>query len=252
MSRIDSIEEERWRSAVFGGTGATGRHVVTQALHAGHGVRILARSPASAEKLGSHDRLRVVSSVGSRSQPTSTRSSPAPTSSSARWAPGRPGRPRCAPTASGRSCPRCAATGCADWSPSALTGAGDSRDGSAYTRLVWAMRGHRMRDKETMEELIVAASGEGSIDATIVRPPALSDRPRTGRYQTGTDLSIGVTAPDRSRAPTWPTSCSARPSPAPTPARPRESKPLRHPGACAAPRPEGPWLPKLNRWRAPP
>ena len=72
-------------------------------------------------------------------------------------------------------------------------GAGDSRDGSAYTRLVWAMRGHRMRDKETMEELIVAASGEGSIDATIVRPPALSDRPRTGRYQTGTDLPIGVT-----------------------------------------------------------
>ena len=32
------------RIAVFGGTGRTGRHVVTQALAAGHEVRVLVRS----------------------------------------------------------------------------------------------------------------------------------------------------------------------------------------------------------------
>ena len=55
------------RIAVFGGTGRTGRHVVTQALAAGHEVRLLVRSEDSARKLGRHDRLTVV--VGTLEQP---------------------------------------------------------------------------------------------------------------------------------------------------------------------------------------
>ena len=46
------------RIAVFGGTGKTGRHIVRQALDAGHEVNVLARDPA---RVGvTHDRLRVV------------------------------------------------------------------------------------------------------------------------------------------------------------------------------------------------
>ena len=68
-------------------------------------------------------------------------------------------------------------------------GVADSHDRSPYVVAVWALRGHRMRDKETMEELIRAAD----IDATIVRLPALTEGPRTGRYRTGTDVPIPIT-----------------------------------------------------------
>ncbi len=43
--------------AVFGGTGRTGRHVVEQALAAGHSITALARTPA---KLPKHERLVVI------------------------------------------------------------------------------------------------------------------------------------------------------------------------------------------------
>ena len=44
--------------ALFGATGTTGRHVLAQALDAGHSVRALARRPESIET--SHDRLTVI------------------------------------------------------------------------------------------------------------------------------------------------------------------------------------------------
>lgn len=44
--------------ALFGGTGKTGRHVLAQALDAGHAVRALARRPESVEV--EHERLRVI------------------------------------------------------------------------------------------------------------------------------------------------------------------------------------------------
>ncbi|MER3390701.1 MAG: NAD(P)H-binding protein [Microcella sp.] len=44
--------------ALFGGTGKTGRHVLAQALDAGHTVRALARRPESLEL--THDRLTVI------------------------------------------------------------------------------------------------------------------------------------------------------------------------------------------------
>ena len=58
--------------AVFGGTGRTGRHVVTQALAAEHEVRVLVRSEDSARRLGRHDRLTAV--VGTFEMTTSPRS----------------------------------------------------------------------------------------------------------------------------------------------------------------------------------
>lgn len=44
--------------ALFGGTGKTGRHVLAQALEAGHTVRALARQPESIEV--AHERLTVI------------------------------------------------------------------------------------------------------------------------------------------------------------------------------------------------
>ncbi|MFI6763793.1 NAD(P)-dependent oxidoreductase [Micromonospora sp. NPDC050417] len=69
-------------------------------------------------------------------------------------------------------------------------GAAESNDGSFYTRSLWAMLGHKMRDKDEMEKLIRASD----VDWTIVRPPALTRKPRTGHYHVGTDLKIRLTS----------------------------------------------------------
>jgi thioester reductase-like protein len=51
-----------------------------------------------------------------------------------------------------------------------------------------------MRDKESMEALLRAAERDGTVDVTVVRPPALTDGPRTGRYTTGADVRIRLTS----------------------------------------------------------
>jgi putative NADH-flavin reductase len=68
--------------------------------------------------------------------------------------------------------------------------AAESRDGSLYSRSLWAMLGHKMRDKDEMERLIRASR----LDWTIVRPPALRNKPHTGVYHVGTDLKIRMTS----------------------------------------------------------
>jgi putative NADH-flavin reductase len=69
-------------------------------------------------------------------------------------------------------------------------GAAESRDRSLYVLAVWGTQGHKMRDKDRMEELIRASD----VDWTIVRPPALTEGPRTGAYRTGTDLPVRITS----------------------------------------------------------
>jgi len=69
-------------------------------------------------------------------------------------------------------------------------GAADTHDGSLYSLVVWATLADKMRDKEAMERLIQASA----VDWTIVRPPALRNKPHTGRYRTGTDLKIRLTS----------------------------------------------------------
>ena len=62
----------------------------------------------------------------------------------------------------------------------------ESHDRSLYSRAVWAGVAEKMKDKETMEPLIV----DSDLDWTIVRPPALKDAPETGRYRVGERLPI--------------------------------------------------------------
>lgn len=69
-------------------------------------------------------------------------------------------------------------------------GAAETHDGSLYSRMLWAMMAHKMRDKEEMEALIRASD----VDWTIVRPPALTNRPRTGNYRVGADLRMRLTS----------------------------------------------------------
>ncbi len=176
------------RIAIFGGTGGTGREVVRQALEAGHEVSVLVRSQASADTLGSHERLITV--LGRLEEPGDVDA----VVHGAAAVVSALGATTNGPT-----------TVCADGVRAILQamrrhgvrrllvvsahGVAESHDHSAYVRVVWALRGHRMRDKEVMEDLIAGAD----IAATVVRVPALSDGPRTGRCLTGTDLRVRVT-----------------------------------------------------------
>jgi putative NADH-flavin reductase len=69
-------------------------------------------------------------------------------------------------------------------------GAAETHDGSLYVRALWLTLADKMRDKEAMEALVRASGAEW----TVVRPPALKDRPRTGRYRVATDLPIRLTS----------------------------------------------------------
>jgi putative NADH-flavin reductase len=69
-------------------------------------------------------------------------------------------------------------------------GAADTHNRSLYSLVLWATLADKMRDKEAMERLIQASA----LDWTIVRPPALRNKPHTGRYRTGTDLKIRLTS----------------------------------------------------------
>lgn len=174
------------RIAVFGATGATGREVVAQALQAGHEVSALARRSGG---LAVHDRLRVV--VGELDQPDVVAEVVAGVDAVI--------------SALGTN-EKGPVTVCSDGVRSMLGamsvhrvrrlvvisahGAAESRDHSLYVLAVWASVAHKMRDKEGMEELIHAAD----VDATIVRPPALSTGPYTGTYRTGPDLDIWLTS----------------------------------------------------------
>jgi putative NADH-flavin reductase len=69
-------------------------------------------------------------------------------------------------------------------------GVAETHEGGLYDRVVWLVQGRKMLDKERMEELV----RRSAVDWTVVRPPALTNGPRTGRYRVGEDLRIGLTS----------------------------------------------------------
>ncbi len=170
---------------IFGATGATGRHLVDQALAAGHRVTILARNPTTLAVR--HERLRIV--PGDARDPDHVAAVIA-------------GQDAVLSALGGSG--RGPVTVCGDVMALILVameqhgvrrlvalsayGAADSHDNGVYNRLLWLMQREKMLDKERMEEMI----GRSAVDWTIVRPPALANSPRTGRYYVGTDLHMTV------------------------------------------------------------
>lgn len=69
-------------------------------------------------------------------------------------------------------------------------GAGETRDGSPYSRVTWLLRRPNLEDKERYEDLVRSTD----LDWTLVRPPRLTDGPETGRYRVGTDLRMKLTS----------------------------------------------------------
>jgi putative NADH-flavin reductase len=173
------------RIVVLGATGATGRAVVAEALHAGHEVTALVRRPGSLAPDGRLDEVVWEDVADAGAVIEVLRDAGPDVVISALGGAGK------GPT-----------TVCADamrTTVPAMTGAGvrrlivvsahgvlETHDRSLYSRAVWAGVGERMQDKEAMEPLITGST----LDWTIVRPPALKDTPPTSRYVVGEDLPI--------------------------------------------------------------
>lgn len=173
----------KMRFAVLGATGGTGRHVVATALERGHDVIALARRAEAFDP-----------APGLRQVVWADLNDPAVLLDAFQGV-------DAVISALGGAL-RGPTTVCTDGIRSAITamtqvgvarliavsayGVADTHDRSLYSLAVWAGVGDRMRDKETMEPLIV----DSGLDWTIVRPPKLTDSVEIEHYVTGVDLPI--------------------------------------------------------------
>ena len=172
--------------AIFGASGATGRHLLQLALDAGHTVTVLLRSadslplkhPALTAVVGRIDQLETVESIvqgadavisvlGARKGDTPTICSDAMRS----------------------IVPAMQVTGSHRLIALSAYGASETRNASWFIRFVRMVIADKMRDKDAMEAL-VRASGT---DWTLVRPPALTNGQASGRYRSGIRLRPGMT-----------------------------------------------------------
>jgi putative NADH-flavin reductase len=173
--------------AIFGATGGTGRQLVEQALEEGHTVTVLVRNPAAFpmqyERLSLvqgdvRDRARVETVVAGQDAILSAL-----------------GTNQRGPVSI-----------CTDGVERMLTamnssqvrrllvvsayGVAESHHRNLYNLLVWTSMKEKMLDKERMEKLLE----HSNVQWTLIRPPALTNGPRTQHYHTGADLRIYATS----------------------------------------------------------
>jgi len=170
------------RLAVFGGTGNTGRHLIEHALRNGHEVTALA---GNAGKLPAHPHLHAIAGDVRDERPVREVVAGAHAVLSVLGERG--------PTT----------TVCADGIRSILHamhalsvhrlialsshGVAESRHSNLYVRLAWKLMKGVMQDKERMESLIRGSN----TNWTVVRPPRITNGPRTGDLRSGTALRLG-------------------------------------------------------------
>ncbi len=169
---------------VFGPTGGTGRALVEQALAGAHEVTAFARSPEKLE--ARHDRLSVVQ--GDALDPERVQAA----------MPGHEAVVSALGVTGGSPLNVCSeaaknivaamrSAGVRRLVVESAYGAGPSRRRGPYARFLRVSLRGLMRDKDRMEEIV---QGSG-LDWVIVRPPILTNGPRTGRYRVGVDLMLG-------------------------------------------------------------
>jgi putative NADH-flavin reductase len=168
---------------VLGASGATGRHVVAEALRAGHEVRALVRRPGAFPPTeGLREVLWV--DVADGAGPASALQG-ADAVVSAIGGAGKGPTTVCA-DAIRTVVPAMVTAGVRRLVVVSAHGVLETHDRSLYSRAVWSGVPERMKDKESMESLIV----DSGLDWTIVRPPMLKDAPRTGGCAIGEELPI--------------------------------------------------------------
>ncbi|MFF3431137.1 NAD(P)-dependent oxidoreductase [Streptomyces sp. NPDC002602] len=182
------------RLTVFGATGGVGREVVRQALDAGHEVTAVVRDPA---RLGmpAHDRLQVavvrdltdqeallpfltgrdavVSALGSANN------------KQARLTPiAGPALRSIVPAMDRAGVRRLSAVSAAPLGPP------NPGDGFMTRAVVYPILRRVLRDLYADLAVMEAAIGAGDVRWTVVRPPRLLNRPRTGTYRRALDANV--------------------------------------------------------------
>lgn len=183
------------RVLIVGASGATGRHLVDQALQAGHAVTAFVRDPARLPL--THAALRVV--AGDAMRPESL--GPAvdghdavvcilgakPEGADARR--GQPGVPVCS-AGTKQLIEAMTAAGVRRLVVVSSASVGESR-GTGRFPAPWVLRTllREVMDDKEIQEAAVRGSG---LDWTIVRPVKMTNGPRTGRTQVGPALRWGL------------------------------------------------------------
>lgn len=172
--------------AMFGASGATGRHLLQLALDAGHTVTVLLRSADSLSI--QHPALTAI--VGRLDQSATVESVVQGADAVVSVLGARKGGAQsiCSDAMRGIVAAM-QATGRRRLIALSAYGASETRKASWFIRFVRMAIGEKMRDKDAMEAL-VRASGT---DWTLVRPPALTNGQASGRYRSGTGLRPGMT-----------------------------------------------------------
>lgn len=169
--------------AVFGASGASGRQIVEQALAAGHEVTAFVRNPAAITI--KHPKLKVIKGdaldAASVSQAIAGQDAVLSAIGINR---------------------RSIITTCADSTRNIISGmkehgvrrficlsaygASETKDTALYSKVLRAMIGKRVEDKDRQEDLLRASH----LDWVSVRPPLLTNGARKGRYRVGFDIPI--------------------------------------------------------------
>lgn len=172
---------------IFGATGGTGRALVDQALAVGHHVTALVRTPATLAVTHTqlcvlqgdiHDADQVAAAIVGQDAILSALG----TNQRGPVSLCTDGIAHILPAMTRYSVRRLIAL--------SAYGAADSHDADLYNRMLWLMQREKMLDKERMEALL----RQSDVDWTIIRPPALGNGPRTGRYHLGVDLHMNITS----------------------------------------------------------
>ena len=173
--------------AIFGATGGTGRHLVEQALAAGHHVTVLVRTPAAVTE--PHERLHIVQGDVRQVDQVAAVVAGQDAALSA-LGPHERGPVSLCTEAMTNILAAMTRHGVRRLVALSAYGARESHDGGLYNVMLWRIQKEKMLDKERMEELIA----HSAVDWTVVRPPAMTNGPRTSHYHTGIGLRMRLTS----------------------------------------------------------
>ncbi|MFI0466779.1 MULTISPECIES: NAD(P)-dependent oxidoreductase [Saccharopolyspora] len=175
------------RITIFGATGGTGKHLLEQACAAGHEVTAVVRDPARL----AHDHPGLTVVTADVMDPAAIRPHVAGRDAVISAIGSRDLKPSTIQTDSTRSIlDAMAAAGARRFLVVSNCGMLSDGDGPVIKHVVkpilWRILRNPWTDMGHMEE-VVRASG---LDWTIIRPPQLTNGPRTGRYRTAVDRNV--------------------------------------------------------------
>ncbi|MCQ8230346.1 NAD(P)-dependent oxidoreductase [Pantoea trifolii] len=173
--------------AIFGASGATGRHLVNQALSSGHYITAMVRTLDSLQinNVG----LKLI--VGELSNSVIVESVIRDADAVISVLGARKGKAQKICTdGTSKIISAMQNVGVKRLIALSAYGASETHNASLFIRFVRSIISEKMRDKDDMEDLVRASN----TDWTLIRPPMLTNGDASNNYRSGIDLRPGITA----------------------------------------------------------